>query len=285
MTTPAASQDSPCARTDNTHPDCRPSADEERAVAIVSALTGLDFERVCERSTPGPKPDYRTASSSPKPSAVEVKQLTSAAVRRHRAGRDKHLGAEPFHPAPSLTRTWLVFLDTTDAHATFGADSHTPVLKTLLRKLIAELERLEGNGETDGGRDPAIRQLTHSWVCSTVPNSPLGPGIITTDSHGTTRTTDLETDVVHFLSEWLNSDLAANLRSSLRTESGRRIAALIADSDGPAAGMIRTLYENDSTPSTPLTLPAEIDAVILIAGTHVLDYDIDIGWQRRTIDF
>ncbi|WP_141214735.1 MULTISPECIES: hypothetical protein [unclassified Rhodococcus (in: high G+C Gram-positive bacteria)] len=219
------------------------------------------------------------------PTAVEVKQLTSASVRRHHARRIKHLGHEPFHPVTSLTRTWLVFIDTSHGHATFGSDSQTPALKSLVADLTAELERLERNHQTEreinAGHDLAIRQLTHSWVCSSVPDSPFDPGIIFTDSHGTSRTTDLETDVVHFLGQWLDSDLAANLRASLAAEPWRGIAVLIADSNGPAEGMIRTLQEDDGTPVTPLTLPSEIDVVILIAGNYILDYDAVNGWQRR----
>ncbi|OZF01347.1 hypothetical protein CH299_12030 [Rhodococcus sp. 14-2686-1-2] len=277
-----------CGEIDDAHPDCRPSPDEELAIAVASALTALDFERVCERSTPGPKPDYRTISSARERASIEVKQLTSAAVRRHNAQRAQYLGPEPFHAVPSLTRTWLVFIDTSNGHAAFGSDNRTPVLKTLLRDLTTELKRLERDhatqNEVNGGHDPAIRRLTHSWVCSSIPDSPFEPGIFFTDSHGTLRTRDLETDVVRFLSEWLDSGLAANLRLSLRAESGRRIAVLLADSDGPAEGMIRTLQEGAAVPVTSLPLPAEIDAVILIAGSHVLHYDGINGWRRHTID-
>lgn len=276
-----------CGAPGNVHPDCRPSVEEEQAIAVTAALTGLDFERVCERSTQNPKPDYRTAPSASSPTAVEVKQLTSASVRRHHARRIKHLGPGPFHLVPTLTRTWSVFIDTSAGHATFDSSGQTPALKTLLADLTHELRRLEKHHETEreinAGDDLAIRRLTHSWVCSSIPDSPFEPGIFFIESHGTVRTTDLETDVVHFLGAWLDSKSAANLRASLAAESGRRIAVLIADSNGPAEGMIRTLQEDAGTPVTPLTLPSEIDVVVLIAGNCVLDYDAVNGWQRREI--
>lgn len=265
------------------HPECEARADERLAVGVVSSLTGASFQRVCERATVGPKPDYRSAAEYGDPVSVEVKQLTSGTMRRHIADRAKHIGSEPFHPAPSLSSSWFVMIDTTSAHGTFDANGMSPRLDTLLKNLTIELKRLEASGETDGGNDPAIRRLTHSWVCAAVPNSPRGPGIIISESHGGSRSTDIEIDVVEFVSQWLSSERSEKLRSSLRGERGQRIAALVADTSGPAGGMIRTLNETSGAPRTPLPMPAEIDAIVLIAGNEVLDYGFADGWRSRSL--
>jgi hypothetical protein len=49
--------------------------------------------------------------------------------------------------------------------------------------------------------------------------------------------------------------------------------------------MIRTLAENPGAVlRTPVKLPIEIDAVIVITDVEVLDYGLVDGWRRRTID-
>lgn len=268
------------------HPHCaRLKPEEILAAAVVGALMGVaGLDRVCEQATAARKPDFRLFAED-KHAVFEVKRLTSGTMQRHIADRRRYLGTEPFHRVPSLRWTWLVFVDTSIARKTFDADSVSPRLDQLIRALTVELERLEAAGITDGGEDPLIRRLTHSWTCSAVPNSQrLGPGILISESHGGTRTTDLETDVVWFLIDWLGSDRADNLRASLDREPGRRIAVLVADTDGPAEGMIRTLGENNDCPVTPLQMPAEIDVVILVAAGHVLDYGLDGGWRRRSLE-
>lgn len=268
------------------HRHCaRLKPEETLAAEIVGVLMGAaDIDRVCEQATAGRKPDFRLFDED-KQSVIEVKRLTSGTMQRHIADRRKYLGNEPFHPVPSLRWTWLVFVDTTIAREAFASGGVSPKLDRLIRNLTVELERLEAAGITEGGNDPYIRRLTHSWTCSVVPNSQdLGPGVIISESHGTARSTDIEIDVVRFLGNWLASDHAENLRDSLRAETGRRIAALVADTDGPAEGMIRTLHENGACPVTPLYLSTEVDVLILIAGAHVLDVGLEEGWRRRTLD-
>lgn len=268
------------------HPHCaRLKLEEALASEVVGALMGTaDLVRVCEQATEGRKPDFRL-SDDDKQAVVEVKRLTSGTMQRHIADRRRYLGTEPFHPAPSLRSTWLVFIDTSIARETFAAGGVSPKLDRLIRDFTVELERLEAAGITEGGNDFRIRQLTHSWTCSAVPNSQrLGPGILISESHGGSRSTDIETDVVWFIADWLASDHAENLRDSFRAETGQRVAVLVADRDGPAEGVIRTLDENDACPATPLGVPAEVDAVILVAGVqHVLDFGLADGWRRRDL--
>lgn len=268
------------------HQNCAQVTPEEiRAAQAVGALLGFPaLDRICEQSTRGPKPDFRGSDRATR-LAVEVKRLTSGTMQRHNADRSKYLGGDSFHPVPSLRLTWLVFIDTTAARDTFAAGGASPKLDRLVYDLSVELERIESAGCTDGGRDSRIRRLTHSSTCSAVPNSPAGPGIIISESHGSARSTDIETDVVAFLASWLASDYSKNLRASLGAEGGQRVAALVADSYGPAEGMIRTLSENATCPVTPLALPPEIDTLVVIAAQHVLDFETRRGWRRRAFSF
>lgn len=103
----------------------------------------------------------------------------------------------------------------------------------MIDDLAVELRRFEADGQTDGGRDPEVRRLTHSWTCSAIPNSQRGSGIIISESHGSSRSTDIDIDGVEFVGKWLSSDYADNLRASLLKEAGQRIAVLVADSSGP----------------------------------------------------
>ncbi|MGC4960048.1 hypothetical protein [Gordonia sp. DT101] len=266
------------------HARCaRVTFEEALALDVVSTLTGAKLDRVCEQSPPGAKPDFRSIGPGER-AAVEVKRLTSGTMQRHNNHRAKYLGDEPFHPAPTLMSTWLVFVDTTEAHATFYGNARSPRLATLLADLTRELERLEANDATEGGLDPKIRALTDSWTCRAVPNSPRGPGIIISESHGGKRSTNIEVDVVEFLNQWLASEHAENLCASLGGEPGLRVGALVADDYGPSGGMIRTLHEGTDCPRTALVMPAEIEAVVLIASGHVLDFGVDNGWRRHTLE-
>lgn len=267
------------------HPQCATVTETESlGLNVVAVLTGIAFERVCEQAPRGPKPDYRSAPDGRRV-AVEVKRLTSGAMQRHHAHSARYLSEDdPFHSVPSLHCTWLVFIDTTSARETFGNDASAPRLETLIDDLVVELRRLEADGQTEGGRDPAVRRLTHSWTCSAIRNSPRGPGIIISESHGGTRSTDIDIDVVEFIGKWLLSAYADNLRASLLEEAGQRIAVLVADTSGPGGGMIRTLWEDETCPKQPLPLPVEIDALVLIAGGHVLDFGFVDGWRRRTLE-
>jgi hypothetical protein len=103
-------------------------------------------------------------------------------------------------------------------------------------------------------------------------------------AYGYDRTTDPERDVVALVQEWLDSQHADNLKRSLRNAKKMRVAALVASMDGPARALISTLAESpDARLLTPLQLPAEIDAVVVIAGPEALDYGIADGWRRRPI--
>ena len=75
-----------------------------------------------------------------------------------------------------------------------------------------------------------------------MPKGAFPPGILLIGhGYGHERTTDIETDVVAFLQDWLSSSHADNARQSLAGENGVRCAVLVASMDGPASAMIRTL--------------------------------------------
>jgi hypothetical protein len=118
-----------------------------------------------------------------------------------------------------------------------------------------------------------------------MPKGPFPPGIfVIGHGYGHARTTDPETDVVAFLQHWITSSHAENARQSLAGESGVRCVVLVARTDGPASAMIRTLSESPGAVlGTPLRLPNEIDAVVVITNDEVLDYGLAGGWRRRPI--
>jgi hypothetical protein len=95
----------------------------------------------------------------------------------------------------------------------------------------------------------------------------------------------LEDDVVAFLQHWIDSPQADNARQSLAGEAALRCVALVASMEGPAAAMLRTLEETRGEQlRTGLTLPDEIDAVIVITDAEVLDYGLVDGSRRREIE-
>jgi hypothetical protein len=118
-----------------------------------------------------------------------------------------------------------------------------------------------------------------------MPKGAFPPGILLIGhGYGHERTTDIETDVVAFLQDWLSSSHADNARQSLAGENGVRCAVLVASMDGPASAMIRTLGESSGTAlRTPLRRPDQIDAVVIITDDEILDYGLADGWGRRTI--
>lgn len=61
--------------------------------------------------------------------------------------------------------------------------------------------------------------------------------------------------------------------------------ALAANMDGPAIAMIRTLQENPGEAlRTPLTLPEEIDALIVTTDDEVLHFDEADRWRRYPVE-
>src|SRR6478609_9595294 len=78
-----------------------------------------------------------------------------------------------------------------------------------------------------------------------------------------------------FLQHWLDSPQADNARQSLAGEAALRCVALVASMEGPAAAMLRTLEETRGEQlRAGLTLPEEIDAVVVITDAEVLDYGL-----------
>jgi len=117
-----------------------------------------------------------------------------------------------------------------------------------------------------------------------MPEGPYPPGILILGyAWGHSRTTDPERDVVGFIQAWLLSPQAENAKLSLHHERDvRRVLVLVASMEGPASAMIRTLSEDpEASLRTPLQLPKEIDAVVVIAADEVLDYGLVDGWRRR----
>jgi hypothetical protein len=140
---------------------------------------------------------------------------------------------------------------------------------------------LEAKGLDDALLDaeiwPRIAQhIHHDGWCSVIPGGAFAPGIFFADhGYGQERTTYLEDDVVAFLQHWLDSPQADNARQSLAGEAALRCVALVASMEGPAAAMLRTLEETRGEQlRTGLTLPDEIDAVIVITDAEVLDYGL-----------
>jgi hypothetical protein len=111
----------------------------------------------------------------------------------------------------------------------------------------------------------------------------MEPGIFFSASHGHSRTTYLEDDVVAFLQQWLDSKYAVNARKSLAAESAVRVLVLAPSMDGPAAPMLRTLAETSGVAiPTALRLPPEIDALVVTTGEEVIHFDRGAGWARHT---
>src|ERR1700680_503895 len=92
-----------------------------------------------------------------------------------------------------------------------------------------------GHGRAVGPGDwPVVASLLHhDGVCSVMPKGAFPPGILLIGhGYGHERTTDIETDVVAFLQDWLSSSHADNARQSLAGENGVRCAVLVASMDG-----------------------------------------------------
>jgi hypothetical protein len=252
---------------------------------VAGLLEDYDLVRVCERESTGQKPDFRSPRHS-----VEVKELASPALRSYLVAQQRHIGDIRHYEVESLRETWAVSTDVSLAISSFEPATATPTVSSLIRSLTPLIERLEANGVADARMDPeiwpAIASLIHyDGACSVIAKGPYPPGILMIGhGYGHARTTDLEADVVAFLQDWITSSHADNARQSLAGENGFRCVVLVASMDGPASAMIRTLAENPgSMLRTPMRLPDEIDAVVVITDDEVLDYGLADGWRRRPI--
>jgi hypothetical protein len=227
------------------HPECAPNDVEEYARDIVARVLHDDeLLRVCARESSRQKPDFRSPRHS-----VEVKELVSPDLRSVREAQKRHIG--DYEEVDTLRETWGVCADASLAFSSFEPTTATPKVKPLIRKLTPLLVRLEANGATDARSDPEIwpfvASLLHGGWCSVIPKSPYPPGILLIGpGYGYERTTDIETDVVAPLQDWLSSKYADNVRQSLGGENGVRCAVLVASMDGPAFAMIRTLAETQA---------------------------------------
>jgi hypothetical protein len=264
---------------------------EVRAAAVAASLVGDDdLMRVCQQDGPACKPDFRSCHN-----AVEVKELVSQNFRAFTQASERYIRDDRFHSVPALRHARGVIPDVSYAASSFSPRARTPTVKTLVEKLTPLLERLEERRLTDARIDheiwPSIASVIHTGHCSVIPNAPWGPGIVLMGhGYGIARTTKPEDDVVGFLQRWLDSNQAENLRWSLKPEKPlRRIAVLVASFHGPASAMIHTLMENPPDSSAPLrnalTLPSEIDTLIVIAEGQVLDYGL-VGavWRRHRLE-
>ncbi len=267
------------------HRDCVPAAIEVLARQVVADLVGDDeLERVCTMGSREPTPDFASRHH-----VVEVKELASQSLRAYEAAHDRHLGYGQHYPVASLRNVWGVWTDVTPAMAAFG-QADTPEARKLIRPLTQLLERLEAEGISDINQDwrargAAVDLIGFGSCCVYPPGGPYPPGIFMIGyAYGSERTTDPERDVVALVQKWLDSHYADNLKRSLRNIDKVRVAALVASMDGPARALISTLAESpEKRLFTPLQLPDEIDAVVVIAGPEVLDYGIAEGWRRTPI--
>lgn len=267
------------------HPGCKPSAIEVLACDVVAnILRDEEIDRLCAMGSREPMPDFASRRH-----VVEVKELASQSLRAYEAAHDRHLGYGQHYPVESLHNVWGVWTDVTPAMGSFD-QANTPEARKLIRPLTRLLEQLEAEGISDinenwRSREAAVSLIGFGSCCVYPPGGPYPPGILMIGhASGYRRTTDPERDVVALLQEWLDSRHADNLKRSLMNADAVRVAALVASTDGPAHALISTLAESpEAGLLTPLQLPDEIDAVVVIAGPEVLDYGIVEGWRRTPI--
>lgn len=266
------------------HPGCFSDDVEERARDAAAAVLGDDgLARVCEQEAKGVKPDFRSYRH-----ALEVKQLTSPALRQFLAAHNDHL-EDPHRPIEGLSQVWLVFADVSAAIESFDGKTKTPRADLLIDSLTPLLKDLEARGVTDAFGDDRVWShmrtiLGFQGHCSVIPGIDMKPGIFFSTSHGHSRTTYLEHDVVGFLEQWLHSRYAANARKSLAPERRKRVVVLVPTMDGPAAAMLRTLAETPGVNiPTTLRLPQEVDALIVTTDDEVIHFDPTVGWARHTV--
>ncbi|MCA9834766.1 MAG: hypothetical protein KC435_12515 [Thermomicrobiales bacterium] len=278
-----------------THAKCAQQDDAEQiALDVVAARTALTFYRVCEGGRPGKAPDFRSICAMV---TVEVKQLTSAAMKWHDDKRTEQFHGREFHPMQSLRETWMLVMDTTEARESWDilreptGKPRKPRFDTMLPALEVALAQLEAEGIDHFWRNGAVSAAVGYPVSGGTVPAPssgqrrFGPGVLLNEAYGGVRSTDLDIDVAAFLNEWLSSERSSNARESLRAETGWRIVALVADSIGPSKDMLATLRDSDVAPSASLNLPAEIDEVVLIAWSPrvILTYSHRDGWHREPL--
>jgi len=84
------------------HPGCGSDDVERHALSAAAAvLVDDELTRVCQQESSGVKPDFRSRRH-----ALEVKQLTSPALKRFFAAHADHL-EDPHRPIEGLSRVWL----------------------------------------------------------------------------------------------------------------------------------------------------------------------------------
>lgn len=271
------------------HDQCRPVESEILALEVATELLAdPELERVCEQATTGDKPDFRSRRH-----AVEVKRLASPAMQSYLDARKRYIGDRRHFPIEGLEKTWMLTVGVTEAVNSHDRAAPAPAMKHLVKKLTPLLRELDKRRSSDAFADPHIwprvrELLPHDTQLLAIPThvpQPFAPGLVLIgDGYWQERAAEIDWDVAEFLQRWLHSEHASNARDSLASEHGRkRCVILIAELDGPAAKVVHTLAEDpDALPTTALSLPPEIDAVIVVSGSHVIDFGVGDGWRRHT---
>lgn len=277
---PDSTRPAPCG-----HRGCRLKPAEVRAQLVAAAvLNDPDLTRVCDQDplfAGGSIPDFISRRH-----VVEVKELTSRPLRRFIAAYDalpqRHIRV------PGFRQLWAVSVDVSAAARTYDGNPETPVVKTLIATLTQMIEDLESRGITDSFADHDnferyAKALGFYCHCAVLSGAPLDPGILLSGTiNEQRRSADLDYDVTACLQDWLDSEHAASARQSLTGRAGIHVLVLMASPDGPAAGMIRTLWESPGeVPAGALRLPDDIDVLILATSTDVLHFTPHDGWSRR----
>ncbi|MEU0498011.1 hypothetical protein [Mycobacterium sp. NPDC006124] len=269
------------------HRGCRLKRSEVRAQLVAAAvLDDPDLTRICDQdptfTTGGPIPDFASQRH-----VVEVKELTSQALRRfinlYEALPNRYV------PVDGLRHLWAVSVDVSRAAATYDRNRKTPEVKTLIATLTQIITDLESRGITNAFTDhdnfPKYAQaLGFYFDCAVLPDTTLEPGILLTGTiteHP--RTLDLDGDVAAPLAKWLKSDQAENAEQSLAGRPGTHVLVLMASLDGPAAGLVHALHETPGeVPTSALTLPEDIDVLIVATDYDVVCFTPHDGWSRHT---
>lgn len=271
------------------HDQCCPDESEILALEVATELLAdPELERVCEQATTGDKPDFRSRRH-----AVEVKRLASPAMQSYLDARKRYIGDRLEFPIEGLEKTWMLTVGVTEAVNSHDRAANAPAVKHLVKKLTPLLLELEERRSSAASADPHIwtrvrELLPHDTQLLAIPTQvphPFAPGLVLNgDIHWQERTAEIDWDVAEFLQHWLHSEHASNARDSLAAEKGlKRCVILIAELDGPAAKVVHTLAENpDALPATALSLPPEIDAVIVVSGSDIIDFGVADGWRRHT---
>jgi hypothetical protein len=130
------------------HPGCASDDVEQHALnAAAAVLVDDELTRVCEQESSGVKPDFRSRRP-----ALQVKQLTSPALRQFFAAHADHL-EDPHHPIEELSHVWLVFADVSAAIESFDGRTRAPRADALIASLTPLLKDLEARGITDAFGD------------------------------------------------------------------------------------------------------------------------------------